>query len=105
MRFDDRSYPGVDLALVAGHQRGNMVLHDADESVLVCDGGYPGWELRVPNLKSLVLIIQGHEIEFQEPTESVTTDQFPIRLGKVDLGFVREGQTIIFRGKFWVHTR
>lgn len=40
-QFGDMSYPGVDLALVTGHHCGNVVLHDADEGVLVRDGGDP----------------------------------------------------------------
>jgi hypothetical protein len=51
------SYPGVDLALVTGHQCGNVVLHDTDEGVLVRDGGDPRRELRVPHLIGLGLSI------------------------------------------------
>ena len=51
----DGTYPGVDLALVAGHHGGDVVLQDTDESVLVRDGRDPSWELRVPDLMGLAL--------------------------------------------------
>jgi hypothetical protein len=49
----DFTYPGVDLTLVTIHHRGNVVLHDIDQSCFVPDGRDPRRELGVPHLASL----------------------------------------------------
>lgn len=41
IRSVETTYPGIDFALVTGHHRGDVVLHDTDESVLVRDGRHP----------------------------------------------------------------
>jgi hypothetical protein len=41
--------PGVDLTLVAAHQRADVVLHDSGQGGLVPDGRNPAGQLRVPH--------------------------------------------------------
>ena len=53
------TYPGVDLALVTVHHRGNVILHDICQSCLVSDGRHPRRELGVPHLTSLASLLSG----------------------------------------------
>lgn len=51
----DETYPGIDLALVSGHQSGDVVLKNGGERCCISDRTDPGWELRVPACIALLL--------------------------------------------------